>query len=82
MFSSNLKNYGFSYIEDSIKETPLTLPVSPPQNRVMKSNTFDRVIQSNMVLACFNCMKFCCSVEGDFNNFVLQTATKILRFIF
>ena len=36
---SNLKKYGFSYVEDNIKEAPLTLPVSPQQSEVTKNNT-------------------------------------------
>ena len=64
LISSNC-HYGFSYIEDNRNQAPLTLSVSPQQNWVMKNNTFHRV-KSNMVFACFSCMKFCCFWDRDF----------------
>ena len=43
MFSSILQNYGSFHIENNLNKAPLTLPVLPQQNGVMKSNTFHGV---------------------------------------
>ena len=67
MFSNNSKNYGLSYTEDDVNKAPLTLPVLPWENRLMKKKHFHRAIQSNEnVFAGLNHMKFCLSGDACF----------------
>ena len=78
MFSIISCNYRFSHNKDNKNKTPLTSPVSPSENQVMKSKNFHGTLPSNNFAYC---VKFCCSEEGCFNYSVLQTAAKVLWFI-